>query len=57
MSRREQFELTRPDGVVVVIDRDLDTGEQTATVKAGIEPEGIPIVVRRRTKPPTTTTK
>ena len=31
--RREAFEVTRPDGVVVVVDRNIDTGEQTVTEK------------------------
>ena len=31
--RREKFEATRPDGIVVVIDRNIDTGEQTVTEK------------------------
>ena len=31
--RRETFEATRPDGIVVVIDRNIDTGEQTVTDK------------------------
>lgn len=35
MSRTETFERTRPDGKVVVITRDIDTGEQTVKPKAG----------------------
>lgn len=31
--RREVFEVARPDGVVVVVDRNIDTGEQTVTEK------------------------
>ena len=31
--RRESFESTRPDGTVVVVDRNIDTGEQTVTEK------------------------
>lgn len=31
--RFEKFERTRPDGVVVVIERNIDTGEQTVTKK------------------------
>lgn len=31
--RREKFERTRPDGVVVVVDRNLDTGEHVVSVK------------------------
>jgi len=31
--RREKFESTRPDGTVVVVDRNIDTGEQTVTEK------------------------
>ena len=31
--RRESFEATRPDGTVVVVDRNIDTGEQTVTEK------------------------
>lgn len=31
--RHEKFERTRPDGAVVVIDRNLDTGEQVVSVK------------------------
>jgi hypothetical protein len=31
--RRETFEATRPDGTVVVVDRNIDTGEQTVTEK------------------------
>ena len=31
--RREVFESTRPDGTVVVVDRNIDTGEQTVTEK------------------------
>lgn len=42
MSRRETFERTRPDGEVVVIERDIDTGEQTVTVKVEVEsPESV----------------
>lgn len=33
-ARREKFERTRPDGTVVVIDRNIDTGEQKVTEKA-----------------------
>ena len=54
MSRRETFERARPAGVVLVVDRDLDTGEQTATVKGEVEPE---LIVRRRAKPLTSTTE
>lgn len=31
--RSETFEATRPDGTVVVIVRNIDTGEQTVTEK------------------------
>lgn len=31
--RRETFEAVRPDGVTVLIDRNIDTGEQTVTEK------------------------
>lgn len=31
--RCEVFEATRPDGTVVVVDRNIDTGEQTVTEK------------------------
>lgn len=31
--RFESFEVTRPDGVVVVVKRNIDTGEQSVTVK------------------------
>lgn len=31
--RREVFEATRPDGTVVVVDRNIDTGEQTVSDK------------------------
>lgn len=31
--RHEKFERTRPDGVVVVIDRNIDTGTQEVSVK------------------------
>jgi len=31
--RREVFEATRPDGTVVVVSRNIDTGEQTVTEK------------------------
>jgi len=31
--RREKFEATRPDGTVVIVDRNIDTGEQTVTDK------------------------
>lgn len=31
--RRETFEATRPDGTVVIVDRNIDTGEQTVTEK------------------------
>lgn len=31
--RYETFEATRPDGVVVVVERNIDTGEQTVTEK------------------------
>jgi len=31
--RREKFESTRPDGTVVIVNRNLDTGEQTVTEK------------------------
>lgn len=32
-ARREAFEATRPDGTVVIVDRNIDTGEQTVTEK------------------------
>ena len=32
-ARREKFTATRPDGTVVVVDRNIDTGEQTVTEK------------------------
>ena len=32
-ARREKFEATRPDGSVVIVDRNIDTGEQTVTEK------------------------
>lgn len=32
-SRTETFERTRPDGVVVIVKRNIDTGEQTVTEK------------------------
>jgi len=32
-ARREKFEATRPDGTVVIVDRNIDTGEQTVTEK------------------------
>lgn len=32
--RFESFEAVRPDGVVVVVTRNIDTGEQTVTEKA-----------------------
>lgn len=31
--RRETFESTRPDGTVVIVDRNIDTGKQTVTEK------------------------
>jgi hypothetical protein len=31
--RHEKFEATRPDGTVVVVDRNIDTGVQTVTDK------------------------
>lgn len=31
--RRETFEAVRPDGTVVIVDRNIDTGEQTVTEK------------------------
>ena len=31
--RRERFEAVRPDGTVVIVDRNIDTGEQTVTEK------------------------
>ena len=31
--RRETFEAIRPDGTVVIVDRNIDTGEQTVTEK------------------------
>lgn len=31
--RFEEFEATRPDGVVVVVRRNIDTGEQSVTEK------------------------
>jgi len=31
--RREKFTATRPDGTVVIVDRNIDTGEQTVTDK------------------------
>ncbi len=31
--RWETFEATRPDGTVVVVERSIDTGEQTVTEK------------------------
>jgi hypothetical protein len=45
MIRRERFEITRPDGVVLVVDRNIETGEQTTTVKGlvAVEPPA-PIV-------------
>lgn len=33
VGRFEVFEATRPDGVVVVVRRNIDTGEQTVTEK------------------------
>lgn len=33
VGRFESFEATRPDGNVVVVRRNIDTGEQTVTVK------------------------
>lgn len=35
MSRTETFERTRPNGEVVVITRDIDTGEQEVKVREG----------------------
>ena len=32
-ARRESFESTRPDGTVVVVDRNIDTGVQTVIGK------------------------
>ena len=32
-ARMETFEATRPDGTVVVVTRNIDTGEQTVTEK------------------------
>ena len=29
--RHEKFTATRPDGTVVTVDRNIDTGEQTVT--------------------------
>ncbi|MGV8972907.1 MAG: hypothetical protein ACOH10_11345 [Rhodoglobus sp.] len=40
MIRVETFERIRPDGEVVVIERDLDTGEQTTVLRADVEPDG-----------------
>ena len=31
--RYETFEATRPDGVVVIVERNVDTGDQTVTEK------------------------
>ena len=31
--RHEVFEATRPDGTVVIVDRNIDTGEQTVAAK------------------------
>jgi len=31
--RREKFTATRPDGTVVIVDRNIDAGEQTITDK------------------------
>lgn len=31
--RREKFEAIRPDGTVVIVDRNIDTGDQTVTEK------------------------
>ncbi|WP_193510477.1 hypothetical protein [Cryobacterium sp. BB736] len=31
--RREKFEAIRPDGTVVIVDRNIDTGEQSVTEK------------------------
>lgn len=31
--RHERYEATRPDGVAVIIDRNIDTGEQSVTEK------------------------
>ena len=33
VGRFESFEATRPDGAMVVVRRNIDTGEQTVTVK------------------------
>jgi len=33
VGRREKFTATRPDGTVVTVDRNIDTGEQTVTDK------------------------
>lgn len=32
-ARMETFEAVRPDGTVVVVERNIDTGEQTVTEK------------------------
>lgn len=37
MTRSERFEAVRPNGEVVVIDRDLDTGAQSIKVKGEAE--------------------
>lgn len=31
VDRFETFEATRPDGTIVIIERNIDTGEQTVT--------------------------
>ena len=40
MSRIEKFEAVAPSGVVMVVTRDIDTGEQTVVPKDGVAPAG-----------------
>lgn len=37
-ARTEKFERTRPDGTVVVVERNIDTGEQSVTEKKETKP-------------------
>lgn len=38
MARTEKFEATRPDGTVVVVTRNIDTGEQTVVERGAPAP-------------------
>lgn len=45
MARTETFKATRPDGSVVVVTRNIDTGEQSVSVGDAPGAERIAVVV------------